>query len=295
MSSKPRISDIVEASKGTLRVQHSMGSGDPYISQARLMLAVLHDGTEDRLLGDVQEIFASYREHLREYIHIERDIGTTELADDVREDIKGTLALHVLPPRGIVDVNRLRECALPMEFPPNCTDRITEQLLQLHSSTVTAMQLALDETKDGRGARTVLDLHSMSPWSPAGMAPKTQWNWLEKHVAYWANAVGGEPRPIDLIDATEDGEMIGDRKLSEQLKSAFEQSGYPVAFNKPYAKSRKRHPMFTEKRGVSVDFRKDDLADSPGERFNLVDCLPSKGKIARVAGILGEVLKKYLR
>lgn len=295
----PRVSDIVEASQGTIEVSHSMGSGDPRLSDADLLLTVLHNGTllhkgKDTLPDAVMDLFPDMRQ-LYEYVSVERDTGTTQVADVLQSIRKGVLALHILPPRGIVDANRLEHCALSVEFPQTKdAEHARELLLTMHRQMHAAIQLAIAGTKDdgGKGC-TILDLHSMSPRTPNGKAPVTRYDNLREHVAHWVRgSQEGALRPIDLIDATADKKIIGDRNLSLQLQAAFRSQKFVTELNEPYAKSRLHHPPFIDERGVSIDWTKDQLTSSPrGQPFNLMYCQSDGPKIARHARVLDDVLR----
>jgi hypothetical protein len=196
-----------------------------------------------------------------------------------------------------LDVNRNEEFAFPLGFPPELAEEMKSRLLIMHRAAMEAIRAVLDATTS---ARLVFDIHTMSPGSPIGPAPKTAWNTLPEHVAYWARAAKeGVRRPTDIIDSLDTGEIIGNHELAVDLGEACKSLGLTPAFNTPYAKSEKHHPIDLVsghgKSGVSIDFTKDAVASSPdGAPFDLRTCVADEGKIAAVVQGLKEVLVKHL-
>ncbi|MDO8648215.1 MAG: hypothetical protein Q7R81_00345 [Candidatus Peregrinibacteria bacterium] len=294
---QPRVSDIMSHAKGGLEVQNSMGPGDPYLSHARLVFLTLHDGTEVGLPESVLEVFDGVHEKLKRYVHVERDVGTGELAEDMTKKIPGSLHLHVQSPRGIVDCNRLEHCAIPFTFSPEIAEHVHRILRGIHGDTTGAIRLALSSTPD---ARTVIDWHSMSQGSPVPPSPVAKLETLEDHVNYWVDAaLHGKKRITDFIDSTDTGEIVGDRKLATSLGEILTAAGIPWVFNMPYAKVRSLHPDFIYgygKRGVSPDFTKDLLATTPGGgEFDLATCQPDAQRVAAMADLMRPVIEDHIR
>lgn len=147
MNEAPKISDIEDMSGGAIRVSHSMGSGDPRVSDARAVVTVLHDGRTEHLPSDVLDVFDGNRKPFETYVNIERDTGTKELGERLRDILDGIIVLNVLPPRGVVDANRLPWCAIPMKFPENATEHVTALLMGIHEKMARAIQAVVDETR----------------------------------------------------------------------------------------------------------------------------------------------------
>ncbi len=289
-----KFSDIRSASDGLVRARHSIrGKSDPQIADAQLILLNLHDGDEHSVPKNIQHLFHGKQDELQNYVHVERDVGINELGTNMLRDIDNSLLLEVMPPRSIIDANRVAEHFLAMELPAEKHD----ELRRMHGTIQDTIRMVLDGTPN---ARVVFDLHSMSPKGPRESIPTPTPDSLRNHVELWKEAaISGLERPVDIIDALTTGEIIGNRPLAEDLGNLFGSLGHPWAFNAPYAKSAAHHPIdFVSghgKKGISIDLPKDLLTlNTPGVPFDLSSCMPDIEKISQLSKAISAVLKKHL-
>jgi len=280
-----QLSEVKREGGRSMSTHHSFSTEDPKIEDARVVILDLHDG------GQVpREVPALVRhtQEMRDYVTVERDRGIACMQKTLLERIPGSIAIHVHVSRGIVDANRNPPFALSLPFSENVSSR----LMQRHSQIQRAIRAILSRSN----IKVVIDLHSMSPKTPLAPVPQTTTETLSEHVAYWMEAQkSGTNRSIDLCDSSEDGSLIGNRRLAECIGYHLEQAGFPSVFNKPYAKSVKHHPVdFTQDRGVSVDFPKDLVAGGIGQQFSLLNSRPSMRKIMALIDPIEQSIRQYL-
>lgn len=287
----------------TVEVTHSFGEENPDLSRAQAVLLTLHDGrTGYSFPAAVQRIIEPIRSEVEKYLHIERDVGTREIADAILRGVPDAVGFHVLVPRGFVDVNRESQYAVPVlhnaESDPEA--EAYRELQKLYEDTRRVLMTLLQAVP----AKIAVDVHSMSPSTPAVnyRAPSlSSERSFQEHSAAWNSP--GVARPTQIFHSVQDNDRMrpiasGSEELAALVASELNVKGYETSFISPYTLIHGKHMshvyLGTFLHSVAVDIPKNHVAVSPNAS-GLEYMQPDGTKTQKLAECIVQALHKVLK
>jgi hypothetical protein len=245
------------------------GHGHPK-QKSDVTILVPHDGTfrdfqqaqpelARKLLGAIESDESTFRKLLA----VEQDVFASDAAELIAEDISRELpwarieVLKVLIPRAILDMNRIIRKAIWKVFDHDRHPDIRQALDMLHFEISTELRERI------KGAKMVVDLHSMSPTDPWEKIEVNPGN-LDKFVESWRKNPG-KRRKNDIINQKKDhtGKIVplGDPELIESVKTELEKFVLPVSMSGTFQLSGDHlGPVWAgmAKSYINIDFLKDN-------------------------------------
>lgn len=212
------------------------------------------------------------KEELDDFLAIECDFGTHELAQAIAQRLYSEYGLYTLIaepsfPRSILDAGRLY---------PNCIRNIIdyEQHIELKQELMKLFDkymqklchiVAVAKTYNA----VAIDLHTMSSYSPNVVqeryseavieTPET----LKRYIELYKNAhKEGEKRVTELFTGDARNGIFASKDLIESLSHELKQIGIDVEYDKPYilAEHLVAHYLVCELEAVCIDIPKDLLS-----------------------------------
>ncbi len=244
------------------------------------------------------DLCVSGRQKFMQYIAVEQDAGTPELAHILAKMASdadhASLVVHAELPRGVVDPNRITERSLQEIIDWRQHPDLASELKGLHADTLAHVAALLAETKP----RLVIDVHSMGQYTPRAKAESDvravtlAFDRLEEYLEAWLDpARRGERRVLDIVTALADGTVVADMQFARMMAGELDMVGIDYRFNHPYPTA--PHVMTTaylrQYPGGCIDVPKDMLADGALDamRVNL-------RKVERVARPIANAAIAYL-
>jgi len=281
-------------------------------SQPPVKILVPHDASVKEFSYYLPDIYRELKDAvevdektLQKFLTIEQDVFATEAAEQLARNIhqafRGVIRVEiikVLLPRGIVDMNRIRERAVWKLFDHEEHSYLKKELERLYQITYVKLQKAI------RGTGILIDLHTMSPTDP--------WETIELHhqnVEAFINSWRHNPqqrRKNDLITIAEtpEGEIqMGDVEIIEAVGRAFENEG--IAYGKSETYRLNGIHLGTQWASLVPSYFNIDLTKDHGSKetvdaknFDISELTYDEKKLERVttalANAIGEVVKRRL-
>lgn len=256
---------------------YGLGKGE----KANVILMAQHGGDSRQLVSRFNGAFADNPQVLDDYLKIDRDACTPELAHAIAAQIAGTTSglqvkvVEVLYERGILDPNRIAGHAIRNVLRHGDNSEVLDLLMRLHLETVKVINAHLRDLAETDGGLFV-DLHSMAPYEALGLEGERPGHLVAYNYAYSSRERRGERRQLDLITEIPGPRMIANPVLVGNMQSRLDAHGVSFDFNKPYPKAdmsveEVRRVMTTRYMevypGMAIDIPKDFLtkhdADHP--------------------------------
>ncbi|MDP2317618.1 MAG: N-formylglutamate amidohydrolase [Pseudomonadota bacterium] len=294
---------------GVCTVRLVRGAAADPASTPDLLIELPHGATRtadyDRLRA---RLHGTYDDDLVDFFHVNTDIGSPELADDLAAALVAahpTRAVGILQsriPRTFIDCNRVidapaaafREGKVTPGVPPWVRDpRDLELLREMHEAYVVAARAAIDGVCGAGGA--ALLLHTYAPRSVG--VEVDEHIVASLHAAYRPETVGSWPLrpPVDVIGRSLEGELLVDPTLLDDLHAGYAALGVHVANGETYPLHPStwgfHHAAHWPLRTLCVEVRRDLLAD-PWDPF--VEMRISAAHAARMAGPLAGAIGSWL-
>jgi len=244
---------------------------------------------------------------LREFINIEADVFSFELAHALAEKIRHEIQdiriqiIKVCVPRALVDMNRNEDHCLGKVFHFDEYPELVKRLKDIHQEIFEGLQTAFVSLEGCPGIEpsgTLFEIHTMGPVTPIDVpiSPET----LHERLRIWKQ-MGGEPRQIDIIDEMEeDGKrwFFSDKEICDELQQAFRERAVRNLpyWGRPYLLS--YHWSQLVDSHVVLDFPKHELSRERldgDERYPIENLTMDEHKVHKVSETLARVLVPILR
>jgi hypothetical protein len=218
-----------------------------------VLFTVLHDGNTDffqKRKGPVDALLHQPHEKVvNRYLTLERDLGARQLVEALLQRVPNALMVHVEVPRGLVDLNRMSDCSLPVKM--RIRPKEDKALRDMKEAAVREMKEVYAATLYGlhtlfRNIEPQLhvDMHTMAPWNPEIelVAPNSDDpESFRRYMDAWAKTEKSKYRPLQLFHEVQSAEQGGMKAIStysrlfaELAKALLTAQGYEADFDKPY-------------------------------------------------------------
>ena len=304
--------------KQTVEVHHSFPEENPDLSSARCVLLTLHDGNTDfPLPAAAEKVVQPVRGLLRNFLHVERDVGTNEVAAGISQQVRNAVWFRVLVPR-IVDLNRapLVEDGHVIAINGHLRKEVPDEaeaeqaLTELHATTRTTLEKLVSSCRPA----VALDIHSMAPFDPPSGSPTllTSETSLRQHVDRWNTFREGNERPTQIFHSGRDADDKDGKdpvsfsqksvEFASMLAESFSVVGQ-TSFTKPFGHLvHGRHlsgeflALTRAPHTSAIDMPKDLLARAPEgvPKFLLEKIEPDAVRIQRVVDAVVRTLSRVL-
>lgn len=246
---------------------------------ADVLVEVPHGATEashfeqlrDRLIG-------RYSVDLKDFFHVNTDVGAPECADEVARRLHEEVGLSVwmlrsLIPRTFIDVNRGIDHGAGGRVVDGMTPGLPgyvrepadiELLTGMHSAYWKTARGAFETVCGGGGVALIL--HTYAPRSVS--VDRVDGDIVQVlRDAYRPENLQRWPRrpPVDVISRTTEGHSLADEELIDALRRRYDEAGVPLAENHTYhlhpGTAGYEHASRYPRQVLCVEINRDELGD----------------------------------
>jgi len=241
---------------------------------------------------------------IRRFMVIEQDLFATKLGELVGKQLIEICdgihvqVLQVMIPRGVVELNRVKEHAIWNYFDHEEHSHLVKNLHRIYEITFRQIKALLMD------AEVLIDLHTMSPtgpWKEMKMSPGKMHEWNEN----WKNNPS-KKRKNDLIGYKEQDGIttpLGDREILQSLQKSFSKAKIPYDVSGTYKLNGVHLGSLWEKTVPSylnIDITKDNGSKEKPEKkgFDIAELTYDDLKLMHISKAIaegvGSVLKQRL-
>jgi hypothetical protein len=271
-----------------------------------VVLLAQHDGKSRQLVPRINGSLLDGSKDYEDYLRIDRDAGTPELAHAIADGIIGTSGdlrvqvVEVLYERGILDPNRIAGLSIRKFLNIGANPELRELLIRLHAQASVVCNSSLLDILETNGL--FVDLHSMAPYDPLSLGEEAPGTLADYNSAYSSRSRRGSRRSLDVITDIPGEKRIAHPVLVRNMLARFDAFGVPTKLNDPYPKLGMPARNIMSARymeaypGVALDFTKDTLSrlEAEVDGWDIANLETDLNKVEMVAGIVSAAIVESL-
>ena len=253
---------------------------------------------------DISEIINIDKQSLYEFLSIEYDFGTHDLAQVIAQKLFEeyglcTLILEPSFPRSVLDAGRLYPNCLRNILDYDKHENIKDKLINLYNDYMAKLVHVTAVAKNYNAL--AIDLHTMSSYSPnivqeryAEAIAETPDNLLEYIQYYKDSHRDGEKRKTELFTGDSRNGIFASKELLQSLTAEILTKRIPMDYDKPYvlAEHLVAHYLVCELNCVCIDIPKDLLSvtTTDDEEYDIANLALDNDKVDSMADMFARAV-----
>jgi hypothetical protein len=252
----------------------------------------------------ISDLISIDKQSLYEFLSIEHDFGTHELAQAIAQKLfkeygVSTLILEPSFPRSILDAGRLYPNCLRNIIDYDNHKDIKNELLNVYNDYMAKLVHVTAVAKNYNAL--AIDLHTMSSYSPNiiqerySEAIREEPDNLMEYIGYYKNSNKDfEKRKTELFTGDSRNGIFASKELLQSLTAEILARRIPMDYDKPYvlAEHLVAHYLVCELGCVCIDIPKDLLSvtTTDDEGYDIANLVIDEAKIDSVAGMFARAV-----
>lgn len=267
------------------------------LAKTRLLIIEPHGSDNFGPFSKIKFSLPDDTQTLKDYLHLKKDTGAPELAQELLRLIPGTVVVSIITARGLVDMNRSFEFSLANFFDEDSKNFLLKEIYEPITNAIDKLILSIPKS-----AR-ILCLHSMNTNVNKKILIDKSSESIKNYIECHQNNVGITPKTnIDIISGPEGHEDLADLRMRDTLKEILLKNGYEVNENFPYRTEFGKHKttdymQLRPGKVIAIDFAKDLICEGSSDEktFSYTKSKADKGKTEKVAVLIAKAIEKELR
>ncbi len=252
----------------------------------------------------ISDLIGIDKQSLYEFLSIEYDFGTHELAQAIAQKLFAeygvrTLILEPSFPRSILDAGRLYPNCLRNVIDYDNHEDIKNELLNIYNHYMAKLVHVTAVSKNYNAL--AIDLHTMSSYSPNiiqerySEAIREEPDNLLEYIGYYKNShKDGEKRKTELFTGDSRNGIFASKELLQSLTAEILTKRIPMDYDKPYvlAEHLVAHYLVCELNCVCIDIPKDLLSvtTTDDEGYDIANLAIDEEKVDSMADMFARAV-----